>query len=325
MNFNTFINIFNKNRKNIIKIICSFLFFGVIYILLSDNLYKSSISLYPAGELSENNSILSEFSEYTETFGVSMPTKSNYYIPDIINSYSLKKEIITKKWNSTKYDKETNLIEYWEINNNSFFKKLSQKITFMFDSKYFDDNLYNLNLAIKKLDNLISVNEAYSGLIEVDVLFDEPQLSADIANYISNYVIRFVNSEQKSFALKTKLFTEKRFEMAELDLIASENKLTNYRKKHPISLDTPELQLQRLRLIREVEVNQEVFITLRNQLEIAKIEESKERLFINILDKAEPSIKKAYPKIFLLLIIFFLLGLFISVLYFMILYNVNKK
>ena len=204
-------------------------------------------------------------------------------------------------------------------------KKLSQKITFMFDSKYFDDNLYNLNLAIKKLDNLISVNEAYSGLIEVDVLFDEPQLSADIANYISNYVIRFVNSEQKSFALKTKLFTEKRFEMAELDLIASENKLTNYRKKHPISLDTPELQLQRLRLIREVEVNQEVFITLRNQLEIAKIEESKERLFINILDKAEPSIKKAYPKIFLLLIIFFLLGLFISVFYFMILYNVNKK
>ena len=55
--------------------------------------------------------------------------------------------------------------------------------------------------------------------------------------------------------------------MSELDLIASENKLTNFRKKHPMSLDTPELQLQRLRLIREVEVNQEVFITLRNQLE----------------------------------------------------------
>ena len=113
--------------------------------------------------------------------------------------------------------------------------------------------------------------------------------------------------------------------MSELDLIASENKLTNFRKKHPMSLDTPELQLQRLRLIREVEVNQEVFITLRNQLEIAKIEESKERLFINILDIAEPSIKKTHPKIFLLLVIFFFVGLLLSILYYIALHNVRRE
>ena len=42
-------------------------------------------------------------------------------------------------------------------------------------------------------------------------------------------------------------------------------------------------------------VNQEVFITLRNQLEISKIEESKERLFINILDKPGVAAKIFYP------------------------------
>ena len=63
MNGEEFLSLREKPSQN-------FLCNAGIYIMTSDNLYKSSISLYPAGELSENNSILSEFSEYTETFGV---------------------------------------------------------------------------------------------------------------------------------------------------------------------------------------------------------------------------------------------------------------
>ena len=109
------------------------------------------------------------------------------------------------------------------------------------------------------------------------------------------------------------------------DLLLSEDKLTVFRKENPLALDSPDLQLERLRLLRDVEVNQEVFITLRNQLEIAKIEESKERLFINILDKAEPSIYSSHPKILLTLFIFIFFGLFTSILFFTILYNVKNK
>ena len=126
-----------------------------------------------------------------------------------------------------------------------------------------------MNIAIKKLDELISVNEDYSGLIQVNVLFEDPQIAADIANFISEYVINFVNAEQKVFASKTKLFTENRFDMAKKDLLLSEDKLTVFRKENPLALDSPDLQLERLRLLRDVEVNQEVFITLRNQRGIA--------------------------------------------------------
>ena len=45
---------------------------------------------------------------------------------------------------------------------------------------------------------------------------------------------------------------------------------------YPLTQDTPDLQLQRLRLIRSVDVNQEVYITIKKQLELAKIGESKE-------------------------------------------------
>jgi len=307
------------------KFFLSFFLFGLFYVFTSDTLYKSTITLYPAGELSDSSNILSQLSEYTETFGVSMPTKSNYYIPDIIDSYSLKNEIVNKEWNSKKFPNKTNLIEYWEINDYSFLERIITYLKLNFNNNFFDKDLYDLNKAIKKLDKLISVNEAYSGLIEVEVLFEEPQLSADIANYISQYVINFVNKEQKTFARKTKTFTEERFKIAENELIDSEDELTNFRKEYPLINDTPELQLLRLRLARNVEVNQEVYITLRNQLEIAKIEESKERLFINILDKAYPSIKKEHPKIFLLLFIFSFLGILSGSLYYIVLNNVRKK
>ena len=325
MNNKIILNILKNKSTIIFKITFYFLVFGFVYIFFSEHLYKSSITLYPAGELSENNSILSELSEYTETFGVSMPTKSNYYIPDIINSYSLKKEIVLKTWKTEKFKEDINLINYWEINSPSYIKRFIHSLQFTFNRRYYDENLFFINSAIKKLDNLISVDEAYSGLIEVDVLSNEPKLSADIANYISNYVIDFVNSEQKRFATKTKQFTKKRFELSEHDLIKSEDKLTEFRKIHPMSLDTPELQLERLRLIREVEVNQEVFVTLRNQLEIAKIEESKERLFVNILDRAEPSIRKEHPRTLLLLIIFGFLGFAFSLSYLIILNNFKKE
>ena len=312
-------------NKGIMKFFLSFFLFGLFYVFTSDTLYKSTITLYPAGELSDSSNILSQLSEYTETFGVSMPTKSNYYIPDIIDSYSLKNEIVNKEWNSKKFPNKTNLIEYWEINDYSFLERIITYLKLNFNNNFFDKDLYNLNKAIKKLDKLISVNEAYSGLIEVEVLFEEPQLSADIANYISQYVINFVNKEQKTFARKTKTFTEERFKIAENELIDSEDELTNFRKEYPLINDTPELQLLRLRLARNVEVNQEVYITLRNQLEIAKIEESKERLFINILDKAYPSIKKEHPKIFLLVFIFSFLGFLSGSLYYIVLNNVRKK
>ena len=52
---------------------------------------------------------------------------------------------------------------------------------------------------------------------------------------------------------------------------------------------------------------------------------SKERLFINVLDYAEPSIDKSHPKIILILFIFIFLGFIINVLLHIVIYNVKRK
>ena len=316
------LSIFIKlNIYNLLKITSFFLLTALIYIFLTDTYYESRITLYPAGELYETFNLFEQYENITDAFGFETSKESNYYLPDIIVSNSLKRKIVQLEWNNEKNNKPVNLIQYWKIDEES----ILDSFTNLFESQFYNKEVDRINKAIKKIDKLIDVDEKNSGLVEVSVLMQEPQMAADIANYISNYVVSFVSNQQKSFATKNKLFIENRLLLSKEELLLSENILTDFRNKNPQSLDTPDLQLKRLQLLRDVEVNQEVFITLRNQYEIAKLEESKERLFINILDPAYISIDKAHPKIIIIIIISLLIGFIISILSLLMYYNIKFK
>jgi len=324
LNIVQIINILKINKNIILKITSIFFVLSFVYSFVITEYYESSISLYAAGEL-DDNSILGQYGSLAENFGLSSVPSSNYYIPDIIQSRSLKKEIVLKKWDNSKFDKSVNLIEYWEINEPGFIGKIiSYFKSFLVSKKFQNLNISNLNSAIKNIDQLIYVDEQNSGLIVVKVYMQEPQLASEIANHISQYVVDFIHDQQKVFANKSKDFILERMNIAESDLHKSEEKLTEFRKLNPLVLDTPDLQLIRARLIRNLEVNQQVFVTLREQLEIAKIESSKERLLINILDEAEPNPERSKPKRMLLITIFTLCGLFISIFYKIIEFNFKK-
>jgi len=71
--------------------------------------------------------------------------------------------------------------------------------------------------------------------------------------------------------------------------------------------------MQRNRLKSGVEENRAVYITIRQQYEIAKIEEAKEKLLINILDIAEPAIKKDKPKRTLIVLLSLFGGFMVSI------------
>lgn len=66
------------------------------------------------------------------------------------------------------------------------------------------------------------------------------------------------------------------------------------------------------RSTRDVEEKQAVYITLRQQYEIAKIEVEKDRLLVNVLDEAEPAIKETKPKRILLIVLSLFGGFSIS-------------
>ena len=66
--------------------------------------------------------------------------------------------------------------------------------------------------------------------------------------------------------------------------INEEDKLKNFRQKNRNILSSPELLLEQTRLIRNVEVQSQLYITLLSQYELVSIEESENFSFIEILD-----------------------------------------
>ena len=313
----TVFNILAQQKWSILKITGLFTTIGIIYSLLATPYFQSTISLYPAGEISEISSGFGgNLRGLAESFGIGgLGAAPTYNIPDIINSRRLKKDIVLKSWTNSLYPNGSNLIKFWEIDKSIWFAP-GKWISKLLPSGGFSADPYHqyIETAIEDLGKLISVDEEVSGLITVSVLMEDPGLSSGIANYIAEFVKDFISVEQHREAVKNKAFIYDQQMQAKEELSLSEQELTEFRKQHPITLDTPDLQLARGRLIRNIEENQAVYITLRQQYEIAKIEEAKENLLVNILDVAEPAVEKAKPKRSLIVIFAGFMGLVFSTL-----------
>ena len=146
----------------------------------------------------------------------------------------------------------------------------------------------------------------------IDLLATE--LNCD-PNHIDDFELQLCEVQPSTIGGAKKEFIYSQMLSAKDDLSESEFKLTNFIKRNPLALGNPDLQLQQGRLIREIEENQAVYITLRQQYEIAKIEAEEDKLFINILDEGDTAVRKSKPKRLLILLSSIMFGLMSSVLY----------
>jgi len=231
-----------------------------------------------------------------ETFGLGgMGGNQTFNIPDIIYSRKLKKSIVLNKWDNQLFQEKVNLIKYWELDQIKWYSIKPIVIKMIpFLASEGDKEKKQLFAGIEQLAKLILVNETGSGLIEVSVLMEEPQLAADIANYISDFVKDFVSFEQGKEAKRNLKFIHNQLTSSKEDLENSEQELTQFKEK--FSYTNPSLDEMRGRLARNIESNLQVYITLRQQYELAKIEEARDHLLVTVLDEAEASVLKKKPQ-----------------------------
>tara|TARA_B100000945_G_scaffold76938_1_gene59357 strand:+ start:86 stop:1099 length:1014 start_codon:yes stop_codon:yes gene_type:complete len=302
-----------EKKNNIIYMTFLGFFLSIIYVFMATPYYQSYISINPIGDNINSSRSVGGLQSLASEYGVNLNVgdfineRPSFYIPDIVNSRILKKAVINHKWKTLNED-SIDLINYWKINDSTKFSlgKILQSITGSPSSP--DLNLKYMDSAIEKLTNQVLVQEEESGLIVISVLMEEPALAADIANYIANYVKEYVSNIMLSYSSTHRKFIEERLQYSKQELSSSEEELKEFSEKNPFAVDTPELQLQRGRLMRNMEVNQQVYITLRQQYEMARINELKEIPVINILDFGEPASDEAKPQklliIFLMTLVF---------------------
>ena len=296
-----------KNNSNfVIKLTISFLILGILYTLFSTKYYESYISIYPANESDGMSNIMG----VSSVLGLDLNQGSNsaFYIPDVINSRRLKKDIVNNQWNSKNFNTPINLIKYW-----GFDRESKNIFSFIFSDDSIDKRKNAEQNAISKLENNLYVFEEESGLIKIRVLMEESQLASDISNYISNFLVQYIGTELKLKSTQYRQFLENRLIEVEQQLKSAEADLTSFRSSNPIAKDTPVLQNSRGQLIRSLEVEQQVYLTLRTQYEIARADELKEQPVINILDYGYPSQNPYWPKNLLIYIMSSFIGFMLSI------------
>jgi len=132
-------------------------------------------------------------------------------------------------------------------------------------------------------------------VVSIGVTLRDPLLAANVANAMVAQMDSFVGQFQRALAADRVRWIETRLTQVLADLEKSEGTLKDFRVRNRLIASSPQLQLQEQQFMREVETNSAVYIELKRQLEIAKIDEVKNIPVVQVLDYARPPVRKSYP------------------------------
>ena len=302
IDFKILFNVLYQSRKYIFLLTVFAMIFGTGFSFLFTKYYSAQISLYPA----KKNMVqgLGQFQSLATNFGMNMPNNDqDFDISDVVQSRLIANKVLQKKW-AIRTGSELTLIEIWKMDKYPWYAFIKSSLT---DSAYIQEK------AIKNLAKHVEVVEnRLTSLIKITVTLEDPVVSASVANFIGDQVQSYIQKENSAQTNKEKIFISDRLLIVKNELESIELELKNFKERNRGYEDSPELFMIFSRLFREVEAKKQLYITLQQQLELARIEEVKQTPILHILDYAVPPSRKSSPNRFLFLAFSTIFGLISS-------------
>jgi len=302
IDFKLLFKVLNGSRNKIILFTLACFLSGLLVSFAFTKYYTAQISLYPAKN--DQTRGLSQFQSLAANFGLNTNQDSEHFnISDVVKSRLIANKVLNHKWVDVN-DRNINLVEFWGYYKQPWFD---------LNSNYTIDTLVVLESALNKFKKHISVIEdRVTGLIKIDSRFEDPFLSAEIANLIGDEVQNYIQKENSAQSTKEKLFILERLKIVKNELELIEGDLKIFKERNRGYENSPELFMVFSRLFRESESKKEVYMTLQKQLELARIEEVKQKPILHILDHAVPPTRKSSPNRFFFMLSFGVIGLISS-------------
>lgn len=266
-----------RKRILLISFLAGILTYAVNFFMLS-SYFKSTATLLPETDKGKLVA-LGQFSDVAQKLlGDNIPgSEIARLYPTVVSSETILRSVIERKYSTKAFKDSVNLIQYFE---------------FAEDTP--EENMY---LALLRLRNLMTATtEARTGIVTITVEMKEPQLAADVLNALVAELDHFMRSKKVTTASEQLKWIEVRLKEVELELTDAENLLKDFREKNRRISDSPQLVLNQDKLIRDVTVKSTVFVELKKQYELAKLEEIKNITIVNVLDPGRAPVKKERPK-----------------------------
>ena len=243
--------------------------------------YTSSARILPANN--EN----SQVSGFAAQFGVNIGTSATNIsaaelYPDIVKSRILAKSLLKRKFQVS--DSDTS----------------SQTLLEMLTSKKIDPkNSYTDPIIIKginKLHKIIGLKTSRkSPLVDITADASGARLARDLVLAVIDELDLIQNKFKLNRIKEKRIFIENRIEGLDIDLSKAEEELKKFREQNRNISSSPALLLQQDRLIRDLSVLTEIYITLKNEYEQIQIEEVENSRMFVVLDEPEIPLKRSSP------------------------------
>ena len=297
-------------------ILCIFVsLFCSIYHLkfIQKPLFISVVKILP---ISDKNPSLQGIGSIANKFGLSAPTsgvegfESSEMLPDVIKSRKLAKNILSKKFDTKLYGQKHKLINilYDNIDN-------KKKITARTVEK----------MAIR-LSKKISVQKTRkSPLLTMKIALFEPKLSSDVADSIIVELDNIISNFRSSRMLDKRTFIDSRLIDVGKQLIKAEEDLKIFRERNRKILSSPALILEQERLLREVQVQTQIYITLKSQYEMLQIEVAGGKKNVEVLDRPFPPFASSNNSPYLIILLYLAFGNFFFFFYHFIFIDLYRK
>ena len=296
-----FLYIIKKRIKLIIAITVLCVSFATAYVFfIAHPVYVTTAKLLTTGD---DNS-LSNIQGLASQFGLSLPFQAGSNLsfsdiyPEIVKSRQLTAIILEKKFNTRKYGQKQSLKNI-----------LSRQYRL---DKYDVDERFKRASEILR-DNIKVSKARLTSIVTLEVGAIEPDFAVDLTNAIINESDKLQRQFKTHQVSDKRSFIQDRIKDVKKDLESAQEDLKEFREKNRQVQYSPALLLEEERLTTEMDVKKEIFSTLKQQFELAKIEEVEEGATVQILDKPVAPYEQSSPKVILSIFLSFFIGFGFSV------------
>lgn len=294
-----YIKIILANWKRLLIINGIITVLSVAFLLLFvKNYYDNTITILPDYGATSGFGGLSGLAAMAG-INVSEGTPTEIY-QNLIESETVLKPVIYKKYKTKEFEDSVNLIEYFEIEvktaSDDAPEEIKKRDKFLQVVEKFNKSILTTNF------------DRVTSILTATIRTHEPNLSADVANSLAESLDEYIRTQRKTNASEQRVYLEERIGQVKDSLTFVENQLKNFREQNRIVAQSPQLLLEQGRLQRSLEIQQTVFIELTKQMELIKLDEIKDAPIVNIREKAIETVKKTGPSRlkYLIIIMFFI-------------------
>jgi uncharacterized protein involved in exopolysaccharide biosynthesis len=144
--------------------------------------------------------------------------------------------------------------------------------------------------AVRKLRNNMSVRvDLRTNTVTLGTKARYPELASQVNRRVLETVNEFNLERRQIQARDERVFVEARRDTAEAEFRSAEDQLEDFLKQNRRYQDSPDLTFQASRLQRRVDLRQQVYLTLAQTYEQARIEEVRNTPVITVVDSPEGS------------------------------------